>query len=112
MTPAADDRDHYARIKMAVLQHLRSIHWERAVSRQATPLELFVVAAELGADVKWVQGAIRELIDLGLARPIDRDSGAHLAVTEGACVITPTGLATLHEFESGFSIAPVRPDFG
>lgn len=109
MTPVAENHDH-AKTKMGVLAMLRDTFYETAETRDRISIEPLMVANVLGVDVKYVKGAIAELMRLGMAQPIPGAASPHLAVTQGEVEITATGLAALHEHEVGFPLPQLRSD--
>ena len=109
MTPAAESHDH-AKTKMGVLAILRDTFYETAETRERIPIEPLMVANVLGVDVKYVKGAIAELIRLGMAQPIPGTASPQLAVTQGEVEITATGFAALHEHELGFPLPQLRSE--
>ncbi len=94
-------RDHIAE-KIGVLVHLRDLFHESAVTREKLPIELTLVAADLGIAEVVLQGTIAELVALDLAKPTS--SAKHLAVSQGECEITRGGLTYLHEYETALHV--------
>lgn len=109
-----DRQTDYLALKIAVLIHLRSLFYESPLGREPMPLELTLVAADLGVSVLLVQGTIRELLTLGLARPTRSvgDSAPHLAVAQGECEITPEGLNYLLQLDTAERMRYVAPSWG
>jgi hypothetical protein len=102
---------NYVEQKLGVLSHLRDLFHQRARTREQLPLELTLVAADLGISIEDVQGTIAELIALDLVKPLDPNT-AHLAVTQGECEITTNGLFFLHNYETSQHIRPLNTEWG
>lgn len=100
---------HHVDLKLGVLRHLRDMFHARALTNEVLPIELLTVANDLQTPIERVQGAVAELIALGLARP---NAGAppHTAVVDGRAEITEAGLGHLHHAEAERATALFNAD--